>query len=432
MKPEEHPGIARYKQECEWFQFLYDAAQASDDPEMQLSGMIARFIVESRGSVVRAAEKGEPFIANNYCTAPEVMVAMDLPWYMLYDAPFMGASAKTLHDEIDAAEAMGLGTDLCTAIRSSIYYVENDLVPVPTAVIGFVFPCDGMPMLQQVIKHNKTWRNVPMFSPDPPYFPDDRSLDYFANELRKAAAFVEKHTDRKLDLDKLKAVIEESDKQYVLWQEYNELRRAVPCPHGYSQGGAQCFAVAQVFQVGQAGGTEWFRKLVEVAEHKVKSKIGAVKKEKLRLFWFDIMPSGWIFEFMPWLEEEWGAVFVMDMFGHDPYTKIDTSSEEQMWRDLAKRGLLDAPMVRQAIGPADSFVSDMTRIVKDYKIDVVVWPGHMGHKEAQGAFGIARETCRKLGVPFLSLGMDIFDKRYTRPDQIKDKFSEFFTGMGLG
>ena len=36
MTTEDHPGIARYKKECEWFQFLYDAAQASDDPEMQL------------------------------------------------------------------------------------------------------------------------------------------------------------------------------------------------------------------------------------------------------------------------------------------------------------------------------------------------------------------------------------------------------------
>jgi hypothetical protein len=422
---QENPGLARFRKECEWFQFLYEAAQKSDDPEMQLSGMVAKCLVENRTSIVRAAEKGEPFVANNYCTAPEVMVAMDLPWFGIYEAPFLGSSAETLLDEIDAAEAMGLGNDLCTAVRSSIYYVENDLVPIPTAVIGFVFPCDGMPMLHQVIKHNKKWRDVPLFSPDPPYFPDEPSLDYFANELRKAAAFVEKHTGRKLELDKLKAVIEESDKQYALWQEYNELRRAVPCPHGYSQGGAQCFSVAGIYQVGKEAGTQWFRKLVENAEHKVKN-------EKIRLFWFDIMPSGWLFEFMPWLEEEWGAVLVMDMFGNHPYTKIDTSNEKQMWRDLAKRGLLDAPMVRQATGPADNFVADVTRIVRDFKIDVVIWPGHMGHKESQGTFGIVKETCHELGVPFLPLGMDIFDRRYTTPEQIKDTFTQFFTAMGLG
>ncbi len=432
MANQEHPGVRRYKEERDLFHYLDELFRQNDDPEIRHSGMLAKLMSEARASVVRAYEEGEPFIADNYCTAPEIAVAMDLPWFMLYDAPFMGASQATLHDEIDATAAMGLGTDLCTAIRSSIYYVENNLVPIPTAAIGFIFPCDGMSMLHQVIKHNKQWCAVPMFSPDPPYFKDDRSVDYFANELRKMTAFLEKETGRKLDLDRLKAVIEEGEKQYALWQEYNELRRARPCPHGFDQGGAKCFAVAQVLQAGQGGGTEWFAELVELAEDKVKKGIGAVKEEKIRLFWFDIMPTGWTYDFMPWLEEEWGAVIVMDMFGNHPYTAIDTSNEEEMWRGLAKRGVFDTPMVRQATGPAEGFVDDLVRIVKDYQIDVVVWPGHMGHKESLATFGIMRETCRELRVPFLELRMDIFDKRYTTPDEIKDKFSQFFSGLGLG
>ena len=192
-----------------------------------------------------------------------------------------------------------------------------------------------------------------------------------------------------------------------------------------------CFSVAQLFKVGQKEGTGWFQSLVDVTEAKVQPGKGAVKQEKARLFWFDIMPSGWIFEFMPWLEEELGAVVVMDMFGNTPYTTIDTSDERELWRGLAKRGLFDTPMVRQAVGPAEGFVNDLVRIVKDYQIDVVVWPGHMGHKETQGSFGIVREACRELGVPFLDIRMDIFDRRYTTADQIKDKFVRFFQGIGL-
>jgi benzoyl-CoA reductase/2-hydroxyglutaryl-CoA dehydratase subunit BcrC/BadD/HgdB len=432
MANEEHPGIARYKEERDRFRFMYELSQQAEDPEMKHAGLLGKLMSEARGRIVDAYEAGEPFVANNYCTAPEVAVAMDLPWLMLYDAPFMGASEATLHDEIDATAAMGLGSDLCTAIRSSIYYVENDLVPIPTAVVGFIFPCDGMAMLHQVIRHSKGWRHVPMFSPDPPYFPDHRSVDYFANELRKMAAFLEQTTGRKLDLYRLKAVIEEGEKQYALWLEYNELRRARPCPHGFDQGGAKCFTVAQFLQVGQPEGTRWFAELVALAEERVKKGVGAVAIEKIRLFWFDIMPTGWTYDFMPWLEQEWGAVIVMDMFGNHPYTPIDTSSEEEMWRGLAKRGVFDTPMVRQATGPAEGFVNDLVRIVKDYQIDVVVWPGHMGHKESLATFGIMRETCRELRVPFLDLRVDIFDKRYTTPDQIKDKFSQFFTGLGLG
>ena len=75
----------------------------------------------------------------------------------------------------------------------------------------------------------------------------------------------------------------------------------------------------------------------------------------------------------------------MDMFGYTPYTLIDTSTEDSMFKGLAKRALSDVPMVRQARGVADNFLSDIRRIVKDYKIDCVVWPGHMGHKDGAAA-----------------------------------------------
>ena len=122
----------------------------------------------------------------------------------------------------------------------------------------------------------------------------------------------------------------------------------------------------------------------------------------------------------------------MDMFGYTPYTLIDTSTEDSMFKGLAKRALFDAPMMRQYGGAANSFLSDISRIVKDYKIDCVVWPGHMGHKDGAAAVGMMRETCREIGVPFLHIGLDLFDWRYTSVDEIKDRFSKFFTAMGLG
>jgi len=123
---------------------------------------------------------------------------------------------------------------------------------------------------------------------------------------------------------------------------------------------------------------------------------------------------------------------VMDMFGYTPYTLIDTRNEETMFRGLAKRNLYDAPMIRQARGVADYFANDIERIVKDYKIDCVIWPGHMGHKDGSASTGIMRETCRKLGVPYLHIGLDLFDRRYTTPDQVKDKMTKFFSSVGLG
>ncbi len=431
MTTEESRGIARFRQERDSWANLAKLARLIEDPSSQHVAAMADLVAGYRDAIVRADRAGEPFIANNYGTAPEIGVAMDLPQFTLYDNVYLNLSTESLQEEVDGTAAMGISSDLCTLLRSAVYLLENGLLPVPAATVGLLHPCDGMPMLQQIVRHSQHWGKVPWFCPDPPYFRDERSIDYFAGQVRKTASFLEEATGRKLDLDRLKQVVEESNQQYLLWQEYNELRRAVPCPHGFAPGGAMCFAVAQLVEPGRKAGTEWMRKLVEIAEAKVQQGQGAVEKEKVRLYWFDLLPAGWTSEFLTWLEEECGVVVVMDFFALNPYTVIDTSDEREIWRGLAKRGLYDTPMIRQALGPAEGFAQDLPKIVADYKIDVVAWPGHMGHKEAQATIGIVREICSELGVPFLEIGMDLFDGRYTTADEVKDKFSRFFSGMGI-
>ena len=428
-------AMTRYKQERDWFALLMEGAKMLPGSEGELQVKMLEILLDSKQTIIDCVNNDDPFIGGYFCNAPELFHAMDLPWFMLMETPFLAASAPYLISDIEGSEEMGLGTDLCTAIRLPIYYIESGLMPVPNAVLGLLYPCDGAPMLHQVIEHNEAWKNVPIYSCDPPYTSDERAVKYFAEELRRMVDFLQKHTGKSLDIDRLKVICEESNRTYSMWQEYNELRRTVPSPHGWGLGGGQAFGVSQCFVAGDPRCTAWFEQLYKCGEERVKAGKGAQDtegwEEKIRLFWFDIMPYGWIFEYMPWLENEWGATIVMDMFANFPYTLIDTSSEETMFHDLAKRNLLDAPMIRQARGTAENFSNDIRRIVKDYKIDCVIWPGHMGHKDGAATVGIMRDTCRDLGVPFLHIGLDLFDRRYTSVDEVRDKTSDFFRGMGL-
>ena len=56
----------------------------------------------------------------------------------------------------------------------------------------------------------------------------------------------------------------------------------------------------------------------------------------------------------------------------------------------------------------------------------------MGHKDGSASTGIMREICNELKVPYLHIGLDLFDRRYTTPEECKDKLSKFFGAMGLG
>jgi len=398
--------------------------------ETSLEGIMTKRYVDHHNEIIRCVEEGKPFIASYFASAPEIYAAMDIPWYTFLTPAFTGALFPTMEGDIDGSERF-FGKDYCTILRIAGYYIAEDLAPLPTAIIALLHPCDGTTMLHQVMALSENWRNVPMFGCDPPYWEDERSIGYYAGELKRMASFITEHTGHKLDIDRLREVIEESNKEYELWQEYNELRRAVPCPHGYGIG-MNVFGVVENLFVGDPVGTAWLRQLIAEAEKLVREKSGKVENERIRLLWFDVVSLGSSFDLFPWLEQEWGAVIVMDMFGYTPYTAIDTSSEDSMFRGLAKRALCDVPMVRQARGVADNFASDIQRIVKDYKIDCVIWPGHMGHKDGSANVGIMREACREIEVPFVHIGMDLFDKRYTTLDELKDKFSQFFKAMGLG
>ncbi len=420
-------GLERFRQDRNALESALPGLEQSEVPERQLSATLLKAILESYDRIITCAEEGRPFIANTYANAPELFAAMDLPWYTLSQLPVMPTSEAYIQEDIDEAERIGLGTDMCTLMRLGINNIEAARVPVPTAFIGLLSPCDGANMLHQAIGHNQDWCSVPAFCTDPPYYKDARGLDFFASELRRMVTFLEEHTGAKFDIDRLREVIEESNKQYDLWMEYNELRRAVPCPFSAAKGSQAC-NVAQNFMVGEPRGTEWFRQLLDVTEKRVKDGRGSIPNERVRLFWFDIR-SLWFPEVTEWLKEEWGVCIVMDMTGYAPYTLIDTSSEESMLKGLAKRNLCDVPMVRQAQSTAENFANDIIRVVRDYKIDCVVWPAHMGHKDGAASVGIMRETCRELRVPFLYLGLDLFDRRYTTVDEVKDRFNKFLTTM---
>lgn len=112
--------------------------------------------------------------------------------------------------------------------------------------------------------------------------------------------------------------------------------------------------------------------------------------------------------------------------------KIDTSSYERMIRGVAERSLDHIPMYRQFRVPAEVYLEDLVRAVKDYKADCVIWPGHMGHKDATALTGLIRDTCREIGVPFLGFWSDLFDTRVTTLEDMKAQISQFFVTMGLG
>jgi len=333
-------------------------------------------------------------------------------------------------DDLEGVDKLTVASDVCTLLRLGLYYLDAGVLPRPTMLVPLLEPCDGVIGLHEALRRHKEWRDVPTFTPDPPYYNDERSIDYYADELKRMVAFLEEQTGRKMDLDRLREVVEVTNEQYALWAEYNELRRSTPCPHGHTLAMA-CFPLVQTAGAGNPEHTLWYKDMIVDGEKRIRENNPEVPNQKIRMLWYDVQPI-WFNDLAPWMEQEWGVCVVLCMFSYAPYTTIDTSSEKTIYQGLAKRNLLDPPMVRQAKGVADNFLTDIERIVKDYKMDCVVVPGHMGHKDGSASISLMREKCREIGVPFLYIGCDQFDRRYTTIEEMKDRISQFFTAMGLG
>jgi benzoyl-CoA reductase/2-hydroxyglutaryl-CoA dehydratase subunit BcrC/BadD/HgdB len=132
----------------------------------RLNKTVLEALIEFNEKVLRAHEEGKPFIASYYTYAPEIYAAMDLPWYSVA-APITTPSA-VMEQQAQECDNLDLPTDLCTAIRLSIYYIENDMCLPPTASVALTTPCDGVQMMNQILAAKDGWQDVPQFAPDPP------------------------------------------------------------------------------------------------------------------------------------------------------------------------------------------------------------------------------------------------------------------------
>jgi benzoyl-CoA reductase/2-hydroxyglutaryl-CoA dehydratase subunit BcrC/BadD/HgdB len=433
MDAKQERSLSRIKEEITLYEPVIEALKQHPGEMGHLQRPILADLVKQHKKTVACVETGEPLFASQYTNPVEILTAMDVHWYFPVQQMFAGGGAGgTLHinEDLEATDKLPIPSDCCTLLRLALYYQDAGLLPIPTAYLALTEPCDATTGLHAAMMHHPDWRDVPVFAPDPPYHSDDRAIDYYAGEMKRMVDFITKHSGKTLDFDRLKEVVDETNKGYRLWMEYNEIRRSSPTPHGYIMP-MSCFFQINTAGAGDPAKTRWYEAMVADAEMRVRENQPEIPNQKIRVFWYDIQPF-FFAEITSWLEQEWGAVIAMDMVSYCPYQLVDTSSEESLFRGLARRAFQDGPMIHQARGLADNVIDDITRIVNDYRPDCVIFPGHMGHKDMAASASLMREVCRGLGVPFLHIGMDQADHRYRTVSEIKDVIAQFFTAMGLG
>lgn len=324
---------------------------------------------------------------------------------------------------IDAGEQAGVPVEYCSASKSALGAALTGNLPTPDCIVTSSHPCDSIVSSYQSLEY---LARVPTFRLDTPYWDDDRALDYYAGEIRRLIAFLEHHFQRKLSWDRLRETLAEVNQTNEYIMELNEMFRAKPSPGSVF---ATILAwVSRVVGLGTPEITEVSRRLHQVTRKKLEAGKGAIKKEKVRVIWFDVPVA--YYPLLIWMEETFGAVIVTDVVSYMNTPPIDLASEDAMIRGLAA-SYMNLAMARQFHGPVEFYERDLVKICDQYEGDCFIFAGHVGCKHSAASIRILKDYMKKIGMPILILSCDIFDRRVTHENQLKAQIEEFFVSNRL-
>jgi len=248
---------------------------------------------------------------------------------------------------------------------------------------------------------------------------------YITEELKELVEFLEKHTGRRLNMDRLAEVVDLSERTIQIWHDTYELRKAVPAPMPTED--ALNAMVPGYFMMGTQLAYDFYTELYDEIKHRVDNKIGTIPDEKYRLLWALSLPPWYALVIFNYFESQ-GAVFPIEVVYHPPPpveipANVTNPIERMAWRfyDSMTRGHEKA---RKRSG--DTNVEWFLDLIDDYKLDGVVFHQAMTcrtiHTGQLHQINILKKYSDK---PVLMLEGDIIDVRNYNQAATHDKVDAF-------
>lgn len=380
-------------------------------------------------------EKTKPIAyVNGYITVHELLRAMDIIPLMPENFSAGCASKHLSPKACEVAEAKGYSRELCSYFKTHMgYALEGENLPSP--------PGGGMPEPDLLIINRGAchlianwWRilekhyNVPTFMVDVPaphpstlqFAPEEQHLNYVIAQTKKEISFLEEHTGRKFDIDKLRETVRLSDLAAAYFNEAQNYRRAIPCPVG-SEDMAACMAPMATL-AGTQEAVDFYQELAKELKEKVEKKQGVIMPREKHRFIVDNIPPWHTLGFFNYLHKH-ESIGVIETYTHLYHVRMDPARPLESLARKACSGL--------TIQSGHQYDYNLLRLVRDWKVDAALF--------------LANKSCRilsllqpyqkvllkdELGVPSLMLDVDHNDPRDYVEAEIKAKVDAFMEMLG--
>lgn len=323
------------------------------------------------------------------------------------------------HAFIDQAEARGVPNDCCSADKAAIGAMIGGSYPEPVCTVGINTPCDSQVLATQAAAEIS---GKPSFLIDVPVYDDDRTVEHVAAQLKELVPFLEQHTGRKMEWDRLRQACDRTNRASEYIWEWLDWRKMVPVTQSSKL--VAFTLVHQILFTGTEYGIQCARDLAREARER-HERGERFFEERVRAVWYQD-PVWTDMQIYDWMERELGLTVPVDVFGFYAHEDlIDTSTPDSMLYGLARKLVRCQPMSRQFRGNIETYIADFMHMHEAFSADCAIFAGHVACKHAWGGIGLFREACRKAGIPLLVFEFDMFDARVTPRDAIQSELSRF-------
>ncbi len=397
---------------------------------------------------------GEPLALVNADVPTEIFKAMDIPvvvnqWW----AAVVAAKQKSA-EYLGCLNTQGYRENLCK--YCSLAYastLEGDParavwggIPKPTVVIASN-DCNSQSKIFELWARRF---DIPFFALDraAPSAPDltgwlerlrfdwDRVfgaevIDFLADQYRELIAFLERHTGRRFDPERLREVMTLVNEQEDYYRRTRDLISATrPAPLNVAD--QMPATMIPQWHRGTPWGRDRARLFFEETEARVKSGEAAARGERARLMW---LGTGlWYnLDFYEYFEKRYGAVFVWSIYlaiAADAYATDPSRPGEDPLRTLAGRMTKIYSMLNTAPFNVEWFIAEARRA----RIDGVVSLSGGTEDDCRETFGqhyLVRKAFEDAGIPILRLGVDNADARSWNDEAIRARVGAFIEEMIL-
>ncbi len=372
-----------------------------------------------------AKAEGKPVAWVASTTPVELLLALGVfpVWPENYAS--LCAARKVSVELCEVAENRGFSKDLCSYARcviGSLFREENlpeGGLPKPDFLVASTGACNTHCKWFQFVSQHY---GVPLFLLDVPYnvkgadaeHLDTTHIEHYVSQLRELTSVLEDLTTTTLQVNKLKEIMELSDRTSLLWEEIQNYRKTVPTPMGARDAFSTVFYMLSI--PGTRTAVDFYEKLRGEVGERAASACGVLENEKYRLVW-DNLPFWFDLKFFLHLNSL-GAVVVAETFSHVWMGRLDSSKPLE---SLARKYLPNF-----ANCSIDRKVDLMQHLVREFKADGVILPTNWGCRMMSIGETIVKENLsKKVGVPSLILDADSTDWRSYNDDQAKRNLEVF-------